>query len=168
MHRIITNDGVKRFHVEVKTSHEGAKTGVMALQSVQKRGSQDHRDADFVVLLAARQNGLWRSVRGADVERYTRQEFCHHLASWDLVPTFTGATLLQYRQSMRKLRIPAGEPCRLDTLLTNISFSRYNVRTNQECDYTIWFDVVGFDAQQIHQFVKRWMETALSRHFLHG
>jgi hypothetical protein len=43
-------------------------------------------------------------------------------------------------------------------VMTNISFSRYNVRTNQECDYTIWFDVVGFDAQQIHQFVKRWME----------
>jgi hypothetical protein len=43
-------------------------------------------------------------------------------------------------------------------VLTNISFAQYNVKTNQQVNTTIWFDVVGFDAQQIHQFIKRWME----------
>lgn len=42
-------------------------------------------------------------------------------------------------------------------VLTNLSFARYNVKTCQEVDYTIWFEVTAFQNEQIHKFIKGWM-----------
>jgi hypothetical protein len=42
-------------------------------------------------------------------------------------------------------------------VLTRISFARYNVRTCQEVDYAIWFDVTAFANEQIFKFVRAWM-----------
>jgi hypothetical protein len=95
----VYNEHGEAFHVEVKTSTKG-KDGRYRF-NLYKRGSQDHRDADFVVLLAVGKTGFGVPfVVPVDVIRDK-----HHLAV-GTSPNFYRGYLAAYRQSMRKLRIP--------------------------------------------------------------
>lgn len=87
------------YRVEVKTSRKGAD-GRWRF-TLYKKGSQDHKKADFVVLLALAKTGhAIPFVVPIDVCR-EKHSVC--IPTWPL--TYNG-WLAQYRQSMRKLRLP--------------------------------------------------------------
>lgn len=98
---VIDTDGVIH-RVEVKTSRKG--TDGRWRFTLYKKGSQDHRKADFVVLLALAKTGHGIPfVLPIDV---CRSKHSATISTWPL--TYNG-WLSQYRQSMRKLRLPECE-----------------------------------------------------------
>jgi hypothetical protein len=91
-------DGVMSI-VEVKTARRGA-SGYWRF-TLYKKGSQDHRSADFVVLLALSKTGY--GVPFVVPIEACRNKNSANISSW---PLYYRGWLAQYRQSMRKLRLP--------------------------------------------------------------
>jgi len=98
---VVDSDGVMH-RVEVKTARRG-KDGCWRF-TLYKKGSQDHRKADFVVLMCLSKAGFgvpFVIPISACKDRNSAQ-----ISSW---PDKYKGWLSPFRQSMRKLRLPATE-----------------------------------------------------------
>lgn len=95
---VIDADGVMH-RVEVKTARKG-KGGYWRF-TLYKKGSQDHRKADFVVLLALSKTGY--GVPFVLPISACRDKNSAAISSW---PLYYRGWLAQYRQTIRSLRLP--------------------------------------------------------------